>query len=124
MEVVVTSSKDLRAIVREELERIHLKRPDRRTSGARAAEAKLDIGWLSNEEAQKAMGLSRATLARYRADGTLPYSKLGQNIFYKTDDIKAALQGRSEERRVGTEDGLERKAEHRANNNTMRTLAL
>src|SRR5690625_7869503 len=93
MEVVVTSSKDLRAIVREELERIHLKRPDRRTSGARAAEAKLDIGWLSNEEAQKAMGLSRATLARYRADGTLPYSKLGQNIFYKTDDIKAALQG-------------------------------
>ena len=35
--------------------------------------------------------LSRPTLARYRADGTLPYAKLGQSVYYRLADIEALL---------------------------------
>lgn len=91
---VILDEKSFRRTIREELERIHQKRPDRRTSDARAADAKLGLDWLSNEEAQRITGLSRATLARYRADGTLPYSKLGQNIFYRRSEIDRILAER------------------------------
>lgn len=48
--------------------------------------------WLTNEEACQYLGLSRATLARYRADGRLPYSKVGSSVFYKLEDVKALLE--------------------------------
>ncbi|MGB3542591.1 helix-turn-helix domain-containing protein [Rubrivirga sp.] len=48
--------------------------------------------FLTNREAQEYLGLSKATLARYRADGTLPYSKVGQSVFYRLADIEAVLE--------------------------------
>lgn len=48
--------------------------------------------WLTNREAMRYLGLSKATLARYRADGTLPYSKVGANVFYRFEDIDALLR--------------------------------
>ncbi|MEL6444434.1 MAG: helix-turn-helix domain-containing protein [Bacteroidota bacterium] len=48
--------------------------------------------WLTNREAMDYLGLSKATLARYRADGTLPYSKVGANIYYRFGDIDALLK--------------------------------
>ena len=47
--------------------------------------------YLTNAEAQEYLGLSKATLARYRADGTLLFSKVGQNVYYRLDAIEALL---------------------------------
>ena len=54
--------------------------------------AKPEKAWLTNREAQGYLGISRATLARYRADGTLPYSKVGQSVFYRLADVEALLE--------------------------------
>ena len=51
--------------------------------------------WLTNREVQDYLGLSKPTLARYRAAGTLPYSKLGSSIYYRLGDIEALLASRS-----------------------------
>ena len=51
--------------------------------------------YLTNAEAQAYLGLSKATLARYRADGTLPYSKVGSSVYYLTADLEALLASRA-----------------------------
>ena len=61
---------------------------DRLTS----AQKMTDKSWLTNAEAMKYLGLSRPTLARYRAAGTLPFSKLGSNIYYRLCDVEAVLE--------------------------------
>ncbi|HEX9950437.1 MAG TPA: helix-turn-helix domain-containing protein [Rubricoccaceae bacterium] len=48
--------------------------------------------WLTNREAQTYLGLSKATLARYRADGTLAYSRLNSSVYYRRADIEALLE--------------------------------
>ena len=48
--------------------------------------------WLTNAEAMAYLGLSRPTLARYRKAGTLPFSKVGANVFYKLADVEALLE--------------------------------
>ncbi len=58
---------------------------------AHAAENRPDKGWLTNREAQDYLGLSKATLARYRADGTLAYSKVGASVYYRLADVEAVL---------------------------------
>lgn len=50
--------------------------------------------WLTNAEAVEYLGLSRPTLARYRADGTLPYSKVGSSVFYRLSDVEGLLESR------------------------------
>ena len=52
------------------------------------------IGWLSNREAMAALDVSKATLARWRSDGTLAYSKVGASVYYAADDISALLESR------------------------------
>lgn len=52
-----------------------------------------EFGWVTNEQAMILLGLSRATLARYRADGTLPYAKpFGQDVYYRVADIEALME--------------------------------
>lgn len=53
--------------------------------------------WLSNREAMEFLDLSKATLQRYRSDGTLPYSKIGGNVYYAREDLLRVLR----EHRVG-----------------------
>ena len=53
---------------------------------------------LSNREAMEFMDLSRSTLQRYRDDGTLPYSKLGGNVYYEREDLLRVVR----EHRVGS----------------------
>ena len=48
--------------------------------------------YLTNAEAQKYLGLSKPTLARYRADGTLPFSKVGASVYYRLSDIEALME--------------------------------
>ena len=49
-------------------------------------------GWLTNAETMTYLGLSRPTLARYRKDGRLPYSKVGSSVFYRLADVEALLE--------------------------------
>lgn len=51
-----------------------------------------DKDWLSNKEAQEYLGLSRPTLQRYRSSGKLPFSKVGNKIYYRRSDIEALLE--------------------------------
>ena len=49
--------------------------------------------WLSNEQARAYLGgVSKATLARWRRDGRLPYSKVGGVLTYRRDDLDAFLE--------------------------------
>ena len=57
-----------------------------------SAEKTMGKAWLTNAEAMEYLGLSRPTLARYRAAGTLPNSKIGSNIYYKLSDVEALLE--------------------------------
>ena len=61
---------------------------DRLTS----AEKTTGKAWLTNAEAMAYLGLSRPTLARYRAAGKLPYSKVGSSIYYRLTDVEAMLE--------------------------------
>ena len=58
----------------------------------RSAEKTTGKAWLTNREAQEYLGLSRPTLARYRAAGTLPYSKVGSSIYYRLTDVETLLE--------------------------------
>jgi len=90
--VIVTSKSHLQAAVAEAVEK-----------GVRNALAELqdvsdersDFGWVDNNTAMRLLGLSRPTLARYRANGTLAFSKLGSSIYYRLADIEAALKARA-----------------------------
>ncbi len=57
-----------------------------------AAAARLDKDWLTNAEACRYLGLSKPTLARYRASGKLPYSKVGSNVYYRRGDVEALIE--------------------------------
>ena len=48
--------------------------------------------WLTNSQAQEYLGVSVATLARMRASGALPYSKVGKSIYYRRADIEHILE--------------------------------
>lgn len=51
--------------------------------------------WVSNKSALKMLDVSPATLYRYRREGTLPYSKVGQKVFYRLSDIDELLASTS-----------------------------
>ncbi|OZC04600.1 hypothetical protein BSZ36_05155 [Rubricoccus marinus] len=57
-----------------------------------AAENRPGKGWLTNREAQDYLGLSKATLARYRSEGMLPYSKIGASVYYRLADVEGLLE--------------------------------
>lgn len=50
------------------------------------------FGWITNARAMELLGLSRPTLARYRASGKLPYSKIGSSIYVRLSDLEALLE--------------------------------
>ena len=48
--------------------------------------------WLTNAEALEYLGLSKATLSRFRSSGKLSYSKVGKSVYYKRTDLDKLLQ--------------------------------
>jgi len=87
--VIVTSRAALVAAVTDGVERAL-----RRAEDAAPAPPADGFGWVTNKEAMRLLGLSKPTLARYRADGTLPFSKVGSSVFYRVADLQALLDGR------------------------------
>lgn len=98
--VIVTTKAALEAAIAAGLERILRKsRPDLPPS-----EPRQGFGWVTNAEAMRLLGLSKPTLARYRASGKLPYAKVGSSVYYRLADIEGLL----EDRLVGAPDSAAR----------------
>lgn len=85
----ITAQNKLTATVEAAVERAVKRLLDARAQTSSAPGSK---DWLTNREAQAYLGLSKATLARYRADGTLPYSRVNAAVFYRLADIEALLE--------------------------------
>ena len=83
---IITSEADLRRVVSSELANAlpKLLRSSHPSQGPKE--------WLSNREAMDFLDLSKATLQRYRDRGVLPYSKMGNNIYYKYADLVRVLE--------------------------------
>lgn len=85
--IVVPDKSELRSLVIEAVEAA--------LDGRIRLERKRKKDWLTNKEAQEYLGLSRATLQRYRSPDSSPYlpsSKVGSKIYYRREDIEALLE--------------------------------
>lgn len=50
--------------------------------------------WLKSFEVCEMLSISKGTLASYRRNDTLPYSKIGGLIYYKHEDIETLMNNR------------------------------
>lgn len=50
--------------------------------------------WVKTQQVCKLLGCSPGTLLNLRANGTLPFTKIGGTIFYNADEINKVLQDR------------------------------
>lgn len=48
--------------------------------------------WLKSWEVRKLLGISPGTLQNLRVNGSLPYTKVGGNIFYDYENIRKMLE--------------------------------
>lgn len=48
--------------------------------------------WLRSGEVRKLLNISQGTLQNMRVNGTLPYSKMGGLLYYKSQDIDKILE--------------------------------
>jgi len=48
--------------------------------------------WLKSHELQKLLGISPGTLQTLRNNSTIPYTKIGNVIFYNIEDINKMMQ--------------------------------
>jgi len=47
--------------------------------------------WLKSHEVRKALGISPGKLQALRDNGIIPFTRIGNVIFYSTEDIKAMM---------------------------------
>jgi Helix-turn-helix domain len=84
--LIVATTAEIRNLIREELSDADKKqRTVERTPDPQSE-------WISNRNTLKEFDWSRATLQRHRASGRLPFSKVGQSIFYRRDDLNSLLE--------------------------------
>lgn len=55
--------------------------------------------WLKSYEVKKLLGISPGTLQNLRVNGTLPYTKIGGQMFYDYEDIRKMLEPTKEKPR-------------------------
>ncbi len=87
MDLIITTKSDLQRIVDASVEAATTKLLSRITPATSGPKE-----WLTNPEGMFFLGLSKATLQRYRDSGVLPYSKIGGNIYYRYADLVAVLE--------------------------------
>ncbi len=80
-------------VTREDLQsfRIQLLNDLRQFLGTPAVSAKQ---WLRSREVRRLLKISPATLQKLRINGTLQYSKMGNIMYYKYEDIVKVLDGK------------------------------
>ncbi len=47
--------------------------------------------WLDNQDVCRTFNLSLRTLQTYRDNGTLPFTRIGNKMYYKPDDLKRII---------------------------------
>ncbi len=47
--------------------------------------------WLDNQDVCRTFDLSLRTLQTYRDNGTLPFTRIGDKMYYKADDLKRII---------------------------------
>lgn len=47
--------------------------------------------WLDNEDVCRMFDLSKRTLQTYRDNGTLPYARIGNKMYYRPTDVELAI---------------------------------
>ena len=57
--------------------------------------------WLKSYEVRKLLNISKGTLQTLRANGTIPFTKMGGLIYYDTDEINKVLAGQKIDFRPG-----------------------
>ena len=55
--------------------------------------------WLKSYEVKKLLGISPGTLQNLRVNGTLPFTKIGGQMFYDYEDIRKMLEPKKEKPR-------------------------
>ena len=88
MEIILVQSEELRGLIESSLSSVSSRQKERGGTDDQV----IDKKWIGNREAMKMLGLSRATLQRYRAEKLFPYSKIGGNIYYRRADIENLLE--------------------------------
>jgi len=58
--------------------------------------------WLKSYEVKKLLNISTGTLQNLRANGSLPYSKIGGLIYYDADEINRVMAGHKSGLQPGT----------------------
>ena len=88
--LVLVTAGELRALVAEELAKLHAKAPA--NLGTPASE------WLTAEDAAAFMKLHPRTLARMAARGELAVAKIGRHARYRRSDLESFLERRAQAR--------------------------
>jgi hypothetical protein len=57
--------------------------------------------WLKSYEVKKLLNISTGTLQNLRANGSLPFSKVGGLIYYDADEINRILDGKKPDSSTG-----------------------
>ena len=83
----LVSLEDARRAFAQEARAILGERPKKQASPAPASRQ-----YITSGEVQELLGISKATLARWRKNGTLPYSKIGAKVFYNRIDLDKLIQ--------------------------------
>jgi hypothetical protein len=47
--------------------------------------------WLDNQDVCQILSISKRTLQTYRDNGTLPYTRIGDKMYYKADEIQRIM---------------------------------
>ncbi|HCY42771.1 MAG TPA: DNA-binding protein [Prolixibacteraceae bacterium] len=55
--------------------------------------------WLKSYEVKKLLGISPGTLQNLRINGTLPFTKIGGQMFYDYEDIRKMLEPTQKQKR-------------------------
>ncbi|MDZ7743710.1 MAG: helix-turn-helix domain-containing protein [Bacteroidota bacterium] len=88
MNVITVESKAFTEIVSllEQIKKMH----EKRTSDLEAIN-KTSKAWVNNEEASGILKVSKRTLQNYRDKGILGFSQIGNQIYYRLEDIEKLL---------------------------------
>lgn len=73
---------ELIELIREELEKVN----------STKQKQPLANDWIKSYQVQKMLKISPGPLQNLRANGSIPYTKMGGILFYKKEDIEALLE--------------------------------
>ena len=92
MEVITIESKAFLELIKK-LEEIETRVTETGQSDPEILQGKKGTkeAWLDNDDACHLLRVSKRTLQNYRDNGTLPFSKFGNKIYYKAADIEKHL---------------------------------